>query len=64
MFPSKTSFRRSTPFVFLSERQPMAADFFPVLISFFELLNFLVYFGLLLFWMSNLESFRISEKFV
>ena len=28
-----TSFRGSTPFVFLSERQPMAADNLPVLIS-------------------------------
>ena len=28
-----TSFRGSTPFVFLSERQPMAADILPVLIS-------------------------------
>ena len=33
VFPSMTSFRGSTPFVFLSERQPMAADFLPVLIS-------------------------------
>ena len=33
-----TSFGGSTPFVFLSERQPMAADILPVIIS---LLNFL-----------------------
>ena len=29
-----TSFRGNTPIVFFSERQPMAADFLPVLISF------------------------------
>ena len=29
-----TSFRGNTPFVFFSERQPMAADFLPVLFSF------------------------------
>ena len=33
VFPSLTSFRGSTLFVFLSERQPTAADILPVLIS-------------------------------
>ena len=33
VFPSMNSFRGSTPFVFLSERQPMEADILPVLIS-------------------------------
>ena len=33
VFPSMTSFRGSTHFVFLSERQPMAADILPVLIT-------------------------------
>ena len=33
VFASMTSFRGSTPFVFLSERQPMAPDILPVLIS-------------------------------
>ena len=33
VFTSMTSFRGSTPFVFLSERQPMAAVFLPVFIS-------------------------------
>ena len=32
-FPSTTSFRGGTPFVFLSERQPMAADTLPALVS-------------------------------
>ena len=59
-----TSFRGSTPFVFLSERQPMAADNFPVLIILSNCITYSFYFGLLLFWMSILESFRFSEKFV
>ena len=32
VFPSMTSFEGSTPFVFLSERQPLAADILPALI--------------------------------
>ena len=33
VFPPMTSFSGSTPFVFLSAREPMAADVLPVLIS-------------------------------
>ena len=48
---------------FLSERQPMARDILPVLISLSNCLTSFFYLTLLLLWMPNLESFCFSENF-
>ena len=59
-----TSVRGSTPFVFSSESQPMAADILTVLISLSNCLTSSFASDFFCFGMVNLESFCFSEKFV